>query len=104
MAHRVSYDLFNEKLKGSEIIDHICMIRKCINPEHLRIVDAKTNAIENSNSVSAINSKKLKCINGHDFDEQNTRISGKRRVCRACKREKTKIHMKKYRQMKNKVK
>jgi hypothetical protein len=33
------------------------------------------------------NTNKTRCIQGHEYDEANTRISQGKRVCRACRRE-----------------
>lgn len=30
---------------------------------------------------------KTHCVRGHAFDEANTRVTGRQRVCRACQRE-----------------
>lgn len=38
-AHRVSWALFNRRNPGREDIDHMCMNRACINPEHGQSID-----------------------------------------------------------------
>lgn len=85
-AHRVIMTI----LHGSEIdpaiqIDHICRNRACCNPEHLRLVDHKTNAIENSAGLSAVNIRKTHCIRGHEFTHRNTYVN-KRTGYRSCRR------------------
>ncbi len=35
-AHRVSYELFVGPIPDSLEIDHLCMVRRCVNPRHLR--------------------------------------------------------------------
>lgn len=86
-AHVLSYKYFNGDYGKGLVIDHVCMNRKCVNPNHLRLVTRRINAIENSNSVSAVNHRKRECIKGHPFDDQNTRYKKNGdRVCRECER------------------
>ena len=42
-AHRVSYALFNSRIKAQMHIDHICNNPKCVNPGHLRQVTPQEN-------------------------------------------------------------
>lgn len=86
-AHRASYFLFNGNLIKGLSIDHICRNKLCVNPKHLRQVTKKQNALENSNSPSAINSRKKNCIRGHEFNKENTYVRPDRngRMCRVCR-------------------
>jgi len=87
LAHRVSFVVFGGVLIRGLLIDHTCRNKACVNPSHLRQVSFKTNVTENSNSVSAINSKKTSCINGHDFKAFPPVIRAKGyRACRECMR------------------
>lgn len=43
LAHRASYRIFKKDLKDSDYILHICNITSCVNPEHLKIGNAKEN-------------------------------------------------------------
>ena len=83
-AHRVSYAIFNGQLIDNLVIDHICRNRACVNPEHLRQVDYKTNATENSNSVAALNVIKTQCNRGHVYTDDNTFLNQKGRTCKEC--------------------
>jgi len=86
-AHRFSFELFNESIKHDYVIDHICRNRKCVNPEHLRQVTKRENAIYNSESVSAKNLLKTHCPKGHAYDENNIgKRKDSRRKCKACAR------------------
>lgn len=43
LAHRVSYSLDRGPIPDGYHIDHICRVRKCVNPRHLRVVTRKQN-------------------------------------------------------------
>ena len=68
-------------------LDHICRNRLCVNPAHLEIVSVKENVLRGV-GISAENSRKTHCIDGHEFNEENTLVlKDGSRVCRACARE-----------------
>lgn len=74
-AHRVSYKLFNGEIHSDLCVDHMCRVRSCVNPDHLRLL---TRAENTRNQVSA-NSLKEICKNGHELPLQQGR-----RVCKPC--------------------
>lgn len=90
MSHRVAYTKFKNKIAAGKVLDHKCRNRKCVNPDHLREVSPKINALENSLGASAINNNRTHCKKGHEFTKENTRITlvktgkGVMRQCRAC--------------------
>lgn len=43
-AHRVAYKLAKGAIPDGYLIDHTCMNKRCVNPEHLRLATAKQNA------------------------------------------------------------
>lgn len=71
-VHRLSWELFNGPLKEGLVIDHKCRNRRCINPDHLRLVTQGINATENNNSAAALNKAKTHCHRGHEFNSANT--------------------------------
>ncbi len=42
-AHRVAYELANGPIPEGLVIDHICHVKLCVNPSHLRAVERKQN-------------------------------------------------------------
>lgn len=65
-------------------IDHICRVRHCCNPSHLRLLT------RSANSADSLQSCKTHCAKGHEFTPANTYIWSKgptgkfSRVCRTC--------------------
>lgn len=97
---QVSSHIFIMKFTGRYeeglLVDHVCRNRACCNPDHLRMVTARTNVVENNSSPAYLNANKTFCNYGHPFNGENTgwstSISGNpRRVCLACKRERRKL-------------
>jgi hypothetical protein len=94
LSHRVSYEIFNGALVGGLVIDHKCVNRYCVNPEHLRQVTQKVNLAENTRSEKVNRIRDLnQCKNGHSLNGDNviffTRKNGPQkgytgRLCRVC--------------------
>ena len=101
-AHRVIYELIKSELPSRYpsglVLDHLCRVRSCVNPDHLEIVTQKENCQRGNAKFNGQHQRaQTHCIHGHEFDEQNTIVRrGKhgRRSCRQCKN----ISKKKYRQ------
>jgi|688.fasta_scaffold719347_2 hypothetical protein len=43
MAHRYSYEYYKEKIPAGIQIDHMCRVKKCVNPAHLQLVTQDEN-------------------------------------------------------------
>ena len=88
LVHRVSWELSNGKIPEGLCIDHLCRVRHCVNPSHMEIVSLKVNVLRGI-GLSAENSKKTECKNGHLFSPENTYLAngkyGIQRQCRKCK-------------------
>lgn len=86
-VHRLSYELVNGAVPKGLVLDHLCRVRNCVNPEHLEAVTHKENTLR-GNGISAINSRATSCPRGHAYDEANTYICPRgRRECRACRKD-----------------
>lgn len=69
-AHRVMYtNMVGEIPKGLEI-DHLCRVRRCINPAHLEAVTTAEN-VRRGAGVGVINALKTHCIRGHALSGYN---------------------------------
>lgn len=85
-AHRYAYEhLVGPVPEGLEL-DHLCRVRRCVNPDHLQPVTHRQNVLR-GDSPTADNAVKTHCPTGHPYDEANTyRRDDGHRKCRACNR------------------
>ena len=87
-AHRVSYRAVRGPLPAGLVADHICRVRNCVNPWHIRFVTVKENNLCGF-APHAINARKTHCKHGHSLHDALVGRSGKRkdmRTCRVCSR------------------
>lgn len=84
-AHRASWWLRQGEWP-SGYLDHLCRVRRCVNPDHLEEVTLAENLLRGF-GASGVNARKTHCVNGHEFTPENTyKVSTmpRRRVCRRC--------------------
>jgi hypothetical protein len=81
-AHRYAYELLIGKIPSGLQIDHLCRVKRCVNPDHLEAVTAK----ENTRRAFAARAPIARCKRGHEFTPSNTHTSPTTgsRTCRAC--------------------
>ena len=92
-AHRAVWFAVKGTIGKEWLIDHLCRVRYCVNPKHLRKVTPLENTLENSKSIQALNAKKTHCKHGHVFDRRYPIRKGSnkfQRYCSICQAEKTK--------------
>lgn len=85
-AHRFAYELVVGPIPDGLQIDHLCRVRRCVNPEHLEPVTQAENLRRGTaaTAVAAYWAAQTHCKRGHEFTPENTYRGTGRRVCRAC--------------------
>jgi hypothetical protein len=74
-AHRVAYKLFKGEIPQGLCVDHICKVRSCVNPNHLRLLTRE----DNSRFQDNFNARKKHCKCGNEYTLINDR-----RICKLC--------------------
>ena len=82
-AHIVSYELARGAVPEGLVLDHLCRVRCCINPDHLEPVTQGENI--RRSPIMGQYARPTTCPKGHAFDESNTYRAGGQRYCRACR-------------------
>ncbi|WP_367138917.1 MULTISPECIES: HNH endonuclease signature motif containing protein [Streptomyces] len=81
LAHRWAYEHYVGSIADGLVLDHLCRVRHCVNPEHLEAVTARTNTARGRSA----NREKTHCNRGHAYTPENTFVQKRGgRVCRTC--------------------
>jgi hypothetical protein len=86
LVHRAMLKCMGISIPDGFVVDHLCRVRNCVNPEHLEAVRPQTNTLRGV-GLTAVNAEKTHCPRGHAYDEVNTRVgSNGRRYCFICRK------------------
>jgi len=85
-AHRAMFEAVIGPMPDGMEPDHLCRVRRCVNPEHLEPVTHGEN-LARGDTTNWLRRRQI-CANGHDVSGPNGRLTptGRRR-CRQCNRE-----------------
>lgn len=91
-AHRISYAWAYGDMPAGQELDHLCRIRRCVNPQHLESVSHRINVFRGDAPTIRI-AISGKCHNGHEINTENMYFRKDRPGkwnCRVCRRERRK--------------
>lgn len=84
VAHRLAWRALVGPIPDGLHIDHLCRVRRCVNPEHLEPVTCRENVLRGI-GPSAEHAVKTHCPAGHEYTPENTYRYRNMRMCRACR-------------------
>lgn len=82
-AHRWYYEMINGPIPKGLQLDHLCRVRRCVNPDHLEPVTQQEN-IRRGEGIGVINARKTHCPKGHPYAGDNLIVRSGSRGCRTC--------------------
>jgi hypothetical protein len=82
----MAYEELVGPIPAKMVIDHLCRVRHCVNPEHMEPVTDRINVVERGTGLAAVRARQTHCIRGHEFTPENTGRQSKSgtRFCKAC--------------------
>jgi hypothetical protein len=86
LAHRAAWVMYRGAIPAGMTIDHLCRVRRCVNPAHLRLATMRQNILAGG-GVCAENARKITCKRGHAYTPENTGRQPHGRFCRICRRD-----------------
>lgn len=88
-AHRVVYTALRGEIPAGLELDHLCRIRSCVNPDHLRPVTTRANIFAPGSLADAKHkAAKTHCLRGHPLSGDNIyTLRLPLRQCRICARD-----------------
>lgn len=88
-AHRAFYMMLVGEIPEGLVIDHLCRVPACVNPDHLEPVTPEENTQRGENFLAA-NRRVESCPQGHEYSGENLIVKVKRsgqksRTCKVCR-------------------
>lgn len=81
-AHRAVYEHLVGPIPKGLQLDHLCRVRRCVNPEHLEPVTSFENRRRSPINIATRNAAKATCPRGHSYDRIDPKTGD--RKCRRC--------------------
>lgn len=85
ISHRYSYEIAHGEIPKGMVLDHLCRVRKCVNPAHLEAVTSKENT-RRGLAPSIVSHFQPNCKNGHSKADHGTTHKSGMFVCKECQR------------------
>lgn len=82
-AHRWAYERYVGKVPKGLQLDHLCRVRRCVNPSHLEPVTSRENCLRGF-GLSAQRARQTHCLRGHPLSGGNLSYAGVGRTHRRC--------------------
>lgn len=80
LAHRLAWESVNGPIPDGLTVNHRCMNKRCVNPEHLELLTPGDN-LRHGRGM------RTHCPAGHEYDLLNTRVNANgHRSCRECQK------------------
>jgi hypothetical protein len=86
-AHRLAYEQWRDAIPRGLVIDHLCRVRRCVNPWHMDVVSNRENILRGNGPAvqRARHRNQVRCVRGHDITGENVwRDARGYRHCRLC--------------------
>ena len=65
LVHRVTWQAVNGPVPEGMTLDHLCRVRRCVNPDHLEPVSQMENNRRYTDSIYSVEPKACKCVVRH---------------------------------------
>lgn len=82
-AHRWIWTLLVGPIPEGLVVDHLCRVRHCMNPDHMELVTRAENVMRGYGPPARY-ARQSHCSKGHPLSGENLYESRGRRYCRAC--------------------
>jgi hypothetical protein len=90
LAHRYSFEAAHGAIPAGLVMDHLCRVRRCVNPDHLRAVTQRENVYaRGSLALTKRHAQRTTCPRGHAHASWNAvgyHVRRGERKCLACHR------------------